>query len=325
MDDQDLYMGSANYMDNLQTLIAKQGITMENAYVSTPVCCPSRTETLSGRYYHNIGVPNGGCMNIDAVGTVFSNTTIYNSLYQSNRYNTAIMGKLTNNDSVYFCKNRTDPQFDPKNAGFTRIYTSCVTGNFYYGQYRDYNEQNGTDIITNYNKSSPLTYQSYLLGNASLEWIEDQIVNYPGKAFINYIGFHCPHFPYTPAPWTEPILQDGWISKLKVPRDPSYNYQTTQQQPYLDRQPKMNNYTIQWTDYAYQVRIASTLQVDIYIRDLVALLEKYDELNNTYIIYTSDHGYHLGYVQVSEFKILPCFHGFLCFFCQLTQAISSSL
>ena len=293
MDDQDYYMNSASYMDNLQSLIAKEGITLNRAYVSTPVCCPSRTETLSGRYFHNIGAPTGDCMRIDAVGTVFSNNTIYNTLYQSDRYNTAVMGKLTNNDSEYFCKNYTNPDFDPKNAGLSRVFTSCQTGNFYYGKYRNYFENNGTDMFTNYDPNQPTTYQSYLLGNRSLEWIEQQILdkNNSGKAFINYMGFHCPHFPYTPADWTEPLLETGWISKLKVPRDPSYNYQTKLQQPYLDNQPEMNNETIAWTDYAYQVRIASTLQVDIYIRELIALLTKYDELDNTYIIYTRYHAH----------------------------------
>ena len=70
------------------------------------------------------------------------------------------------------------------------------------------------------------------------------------------------------------------------------------QQPWLVSQPKLLNYSINWIDHIYRTRIASTLQVDIYIRDLIELLTKYDEIDNTFIIYSSDHGYHLGEYRI---------------------------
>ena len=39
--------------------------TLRRHYVTTPICCPSRTTTLSGRYFHNQREPSptrGGCM-----------------------------------------------------------------------------------------------------------------------------------------------------------------------------------------------------------------------------------------------------------------------
>ncbi len=66
-DNQDLLLGStgAEYMPILNSHIIDNGITMHNAFVSTPLCCPSRGELLSGRYYHNIGPPyppDGTCI-----------------------------------------------------------------------------------------------------------------------------------------------------------------------------------------------------------------------------------------------------------------------
>ena len=52
MDDQDLLLNSPNYMEYLQTYIVDEGVTLSNGFVSTPVCCPSRTETITGRYFH---------------------------------------------------------------------------------------------------------------------------------------------------------------------------------------------------------------------------------------------------------------------------------
>ena len=51
-------------MPNVQSLIGAQGTTFNEAYVSFPLCCPSRATMLSGQYMHNHGVhgnfpPNG--------------------------------------------------------------------------------------------------------------------------------------------------------------------------------------------------------------------------------------------------------------------------
>eukprot|EP01084_Bolivina_argentea_P159750 278235_1 len=295
MDDQDILLGSLNYMEYLQSMIVDQGAHLVNGFVSTPVCCPSRTETITGRYFHNIGSPSGECMHINAEANVFSNTTIFQTLYQSNKYETGVFGKLTNDDGKYFCSQNRSTE----TAGMSRVYSMCNQGNFYCPKYRN-KYMNGTDGFTSLNTNSKSTYQSYQIGNESLKFIEDVIVNYPKKSFFSYTGFHCPHIPYTVPPWAISLITDGWISKLKAPVGDNYNYQVTQQQPWLENQPKILNYTMNWMDKIYQDRIASTLQVDIYIKEVIELLTKYDQLNNTYIIYSSDHGYHLG-----QFRI-PC-------------------
>src|SRR5215510_12391612 len=51
-------------MPNVQSLIGGQGTTFNEAYVSFPLCCPSRATMLTGQYMHNNGVhgnfpPNG--------------------------------------------------------------------------------------------------------------------------------------------------------------------------------------------------------------------------------------------------------------------------
>ena len=38
----------------------------------TPICCPSRTETLSGRMYHNVLADDlNGCMHVNSTGYIF--------------------------------------------------------------------------------------------------------------------------------------------------------------------------------------------------------------------------------------------------------------
>jgi arylsulfatase A-like enzyme len=88
-DDQDVEIGGLAPMARLRSLVGAEGASMQHWYVNTPVCCPSRTETLSGRYHHNMRDANGeewersgcgdepvgephGCARISANGTLMT-------------------------------------------------------------------------------------------------------------------------------------------------------------------------------------------------------------------------------------------------------------
>jgi arylsulfatase A-like enzyme len=55
-DDQALSQVGPEYMPTVTRLLAGQGTTFENAFLTTPLCCPSRAGLLTGQYGHNNGV-----------------------------------------------------------------------------------------------------------------------------------------------------------------------------------------------------------------------------------------------------------------------------
>jgi arylsulfatase A-like enzyme len=62
-DDQDQMLGGsfptlngATPMPQTRSLLAEQGATAGNFFVHTPICCPSRSELLTGKYFHNLKV-----------------------------------------------------------------------------------------------------------------------------------------------------------------------------------------------------------------------------------------------------------------------------
>ena len=56
-------------------------------YVNTPICCPSRTETLSGRMYHNVLSPDlSGCMHVDQTRYIFQEPSALFNLMQKAGY-----------------------------------------------------------------------------------------------------------------------------------------------------------------------------------------------------------------------------------------------
>ena len=49
----------------------------------TPICCPSRTETLSGRMYHNVLSDDlSGCMHVNSTGYIFQVGAQFNINFQ---------------------------------------------------------------------------------------------------------------------------------------------------------------------------------------------------------------------------------------------------
>ena len=41
-------------MPKTKAKMADMGVTATNFFIHTPICCPSRSELISGRYFHNI-------------------------------------------------------------------------------------------------------------------------------------------------------------------------------------------------------------------------------------------------------------------------------
>jgi hypothetical protein len=108
-DDQDRILGEHDYtelgslqvMKNVQAELIEKGAFFEHFHVNTPICCPSRTEFFSGRYYHNIGPPNdvGKCMHVDTHNAVHPLTSMFGLLKRAG-YDVGAFGKITNDAGV---------------------------------------------------------------------------------------------------------------------------------------------------------------------------------------------------------------------------------
>ena len=93
----DIYATTTNgvkAMPNLQSLIAANGVTFNNAVDSFPLCCPSRATFLTGEYSHNHGV-GGNFWPYGWYGMSGRNNTLPVWLHSAGYY-TAAVGKWLN-------------------------------------------------------------------------------------------------------------------------------------------------------------------------------------------------------------------------------------
>lgn len=57
-DDQDIRLGSMQYMDTLQRELVAKGTSFFNHHTTVAQCCPSRTTLLRGQAAHNTNITN---------------------------------------------------------------------------------------------------------------------------------------------------------------------------------------------------------------------------------------------------------------------------
>ena len=170
---------NALYTPNIAKLAAGQdAITFTNAMVTNPLCCPSRTTILTGRYSHTTGVwtnsgPYGGFRAFDDRDTLAVDL-------QDAGYRTGMVGKYLNGyDSG------TDRYVPP---GWS-YWFSVDTGNYYrYGV--------TTKGGTRFYGSEPADYSTRVLTKQALHFIAGG----NNQPFFLYFATTAPHSPATPDP-----------------------------------------------------------------------------------------------------------------------------
>ena len=106
------------------------------------------------------------------------------------------------------------------------------------------------------------------------------------------------------------ILAAAWyadrFNDIKAPQTPNYNKSDSSKHSFVGTNPYLNDNASYWIDQLYRDRLRSLLSVDDLVSDIINLLQQYPtQFENTYILYTSDHGYHLGQYDVPCSKQQP--------------------
>ena len=80
-----------------------------------------------------------------------------------------------------------------------------------------------------------------------------------------------------------------------APITPNYGIKSSDKVEWIATNPEFEENAIKSMDQQWRDRLRTLLSVDDIITDIVDLLQQYPSVyDNTYIIFSSDHGFHLG-------------------------------
>jgi arylsulfatase A-like enzyme/predicted TIM-barrel fold metal-dependent hydrolase len=286
-DDQDA--SSIAFMPKLKALLMDQGVSFSNFFVSFPLCCPSRATILRGQYAHNTQIlgnrpPDGGFEKFYSLGE--ENSTIATWL-KAVGYRTMYVGKYLNGYPGGVALTHVPPGWDE--------WYSAVRGNAY-GEYNYTLNENGR-LVTYGNK--PEDYGTDVYARKSVDFIQRTAKE--GKPFFIHLSVYAPHSPATPAPRHENLFLDA-----KAPRTPNFNEEDVSDKPaHIRNRPILTDKEIAQIDEQYRKRLQSLQAVDDAIASLVDTLKATEQLDKTYIFFTSDNGFHLGNHRLMMGKIAP--------------------
>jgi N-acetylglucosamine-6-sulfatase len=269
------------YMENTNSLIAKQGATFTNYFVTSAVCCPSRASMFRGQYPHNTQILDNapGFPSFYAKGEEEETVAVW---LKKEGYKTALIGKYLN----YYPIPAGWSYIPPGWTEWDVILHQTTDGGFgpYYYKYRL--NENGDP--TDYGNTAQ-DYSTDVIKRKSVDFINKNIKE--GSPYFLLVSPYAPHGPSDPAPRHADMFAD-----LKYPQSPAFAEKDLSDKPAVLQELAQNGdeFDTGDADGLFRKRVRTVQAVDELVAEVIQALEKGGQLENTYVIFTSDNGFHMG-------------------------------
>jgi len=277
------------FVPKTNQLIGEHGATLTNYFITSPICCPSRTSMLRGQYSHNTDILENapGFVRFFKLKEEAETLPVWLS---DAGYQTALIGKYLNAYPTNAGKNYVPPGWSEWNSFIYQqgdndfYYTYILNENGKLVEYGDAPEDYSTDVIK----------------EKSINFINKNTKE--DSPFFLLITAYGAHGPSTPAPRHENLFLNE-----TYPQTPSFHEQDTSDKPQIiqDLANTGDEFDVGDANSLFIKRIQSMQSVDDLVEEVIQTLEKNNQLENTYIIFTSDNGFHMGEHNVPSGKGMP--------------------
>lgn len=264
------------------------GTTFSNYFVTDSLCCPSRASIFTGRLPHDTDIftnaaPDGGFPLFHQRG---EEASTFATALQSQGYQTALMGKYLNGYKPAQTLGTGKP-YVPQ--GWNEW---DVAGNAY-AEFDYPMNSNGT--VTRYDQN-PSDYLTDVLSGRGIQFIDREAAQH--QPFLLEIATFAPHSPYTPAP-----RNAADFPGLTAPRTPAYDNLGTDPPAWLADHPPLTPRQERRIDRAFRKRAQAVEAVDQMIGRIESELQAKGIAGNTYIVFSSDNGLHMGEHRLTPGKM----------------------
>lgn len=278
----DMDHAALQWMPYTRSLIGERGLTFQRAYVEVALCAPSRASYLTGRYAHNTGVLtvnniNGGFRQWRRNGHEQRN--LATALHAAG-YRTALIGKYQNG----FPDNLPETYIP---QGWDHWAVAVQRGDAPYRQFNYNLNVNGSIVRFG---SSPAAYGTDVYAGKATEFIRQAAT--ARRDFFLFLSLFAPHSPSTAAPRHAGLFKDA-----TVPRIPSFAEADISDKPSFLRRSRLDRAAVAALDQEHGQRLRALQAVDEAVRSIHDTLRATGRLDDTYIVFASDNGYHAGHHQ----------------------------
>ncbi|MDR9371732.1 sulfatase [Conexibacter sp. JD483] len=286
-------------MPRARALLGREGVGFDRSYVSYPVCCPSRATFLSGQYAHNHGVlglyaPTGGYAR-------FNHANSLPLWLQQAGYATAHIGKYMN--GYHLGIGAEQP------PGWSEWYGAVDSSTYLMWGYtlveNGVAHTYGTPL-----EEDPRLYQTDVYRDKAVDFIRRRAPS--SQPFFLSVAFLAPHHESGPlrsitGRLVRPAPRDARAyARARLPTPPGFAERDRSDKPRFVRERRpLSAAAIAGVRRQFRDRRASLRSVDDAVAAIVAALRRSGELDDTYVILTSDNGYMLGEHGVPNGKLLP--------------------
>jgi N-acetylglucosamine-6-sulfatase len=266
---------SWNLVSHMPHVLAMEraGMTFSRYYVVDSLCCPSRSAIFTGEYPHDDGVftnagADGGYFAFNKHGDQRKSFAL--ALHDAG-YRTAMMGKYLN-------------QYEPRYPVAPGWDEWDVTGLGGYGEFGYTLNQDGQRVRYGHAASDYLTD---VLAARGRSFIDSAATS--GHPFMLEVATFAPHDPYTPAPRYAHAAQG-----LSYPKTPAYGRMPANPPPWLKGHAALTAAKENTIATKFRKRVEDDLSVDDMIGQLENELRAKGLAQDTYFVFSSDNGFHMG-------------------------------
>jgi N-acetylglucosamine-6-sulfatase len=261
----DLDARSMKDLGGIRNVMGSNGITFKKAYVSYALCCPSRVTFFRGQYAHNHSIISGtsrlGEPRFRQLG--LDQSTIVKWLNRAG-YQTKYLGKYINGYKGSY----VPPGWDEWYAFVDPADNNVVN-------------DNGQEVTLTGNSTD-------VFAEEASDFIRRSSAN-PDPFFV-MVGTRAPHRPVE-----VPERYQNSFANASLPKPPNFDEPDVSDKPqWVQSYPRLTQTQIDKLRQEYRDRLRSMLPVEDLLEQTIATLQETGELDNTYIFFTSDNGFHLG-------------------------------
>ena len=277
----DLDVPTYKEMPRLRDTLVRQGLSFDRAYVTQPLCAPSRAAILTGQYSHSHGVtgnhpPNGGW----PAFRQYEQATIAVWL-KAVGYRTSLVGKYLNDYPKNASNTYIPPGWDDWYAHLSaiedgRYFNYWVNDNGKVSRFGAQQEDYSVDRDT----------------ARAVQFIRDSA----GRSEPLFL-YVAPEVPHDPADYVNRHASE--FHDAQAPRVPSFNESDVSQKPtFVRKLPNLTPADIDSLDRYQRKRLRAMSAVEDMVNRILAALGETGRLGDTYFFFSSDNGLLMGQHRV---------------------------